>query len=225
MDHDLKLELPLLENITWQYDSAESLVSLISSKKSWYDAEWSAFWTNWHESVFDLRTANRFGCVVWAIILNIPISAIYTGNLPALPFGFGPLRRNFESSNFYLGAFQYPQLSLEDARRLLRVRYYAQTMSTNISNINMMLKDVFGDQGLAYIEETVGGIKVLPFGFGPYRNNLATPSNFNSNSALVNIRPMYQKYIFTFALDPVMKSWLQIYLPRGAGVNSIIQSP
>lgn len=224
MDRELKLDLPLLENITWQYDEADSLVSLLTSKKDWYDTEWTTFWKSWHTSVFDLRTANRFGCIVWAIILNVPISVVYTGNLPAMPFGLGPLRSNFGNSNFYLGAFQYPQLSLEDARRLLRVRYYAQTMSTTVSNINMMLKDVFGDQGLAYIEETVGGISVPPFGFGQYRNNFSAPSNFVGEPGFANIKPMYQKYIFTFALDPVMKSWLQVYLPRGAGVNSSIQS-
>lgn len=222
MDRELNLDLPLLENITWQYDEAPSLVSLVTSKEAWYDAEWKAFWQAWYTSIFNLPTANRFGCVVWAIILDIPVSTVYTGNLPALPFGFGAFRNNFKDSNYYLGSFQYPQLSLDDARRLLRVRYWAQTISPTISNVNLMLKDVFGELGLAYLEETLGGSKTNPFGFGAFRQNFAAPDNFNSDPAIVNIMPMQQRYIFKFGLSPNLVAALDTYLPRGSAVMSYI---
>lgn len=222
----MNLSLPLLENITWQYDTADTTVSLIEQKNEWYAANWELFWLNWYEAVFNLKTANRFGCVVWAIILNIPISWVYNGDLPPLPFGFGPNRQNFNPpSNFFLGSIAAPTLELDEARRLLRVRYYAQTMSPTVSNINLMLKDVFGDLGLAYIEETVGGEAVAPFGFGQYRQNFAPPTNFNTASGFVNIAPMRQRYIFTFDLSANFEQALQQYLPRGSGVRTIIQTP
>lgn len=222
----MNLSLPLLENITWQYDTADTTVSLIEQKNQWYASNWEAFWLDWYESVFNLKTANRFGCVVWAIILNIPTSWVYNGDLPPLPFGFGPFRQNFTPpSNFYTGIVETPTLELEEARRLLRVRYYAQTMSPTVSNINLMLKDVFGELGLAYIEETVGGQAVVPFGFGPFRQNFAHPANFNTDPNFINIAPMRHKYIFTFPISANFQQALQQYLPRGAGVRTIIQTP
>lgn len=154
MDRNLKLTPALLENVTWQYDGAVNLRSLLDKKQEWYAVNWSNYWENWHSSVFDLKTANRFGCVVWAIILDLPIGLVYDKNAlgDTLPFGFGPFRRNFNNSNFF-GTGETPALSLEEARKLLRIRYYAQTMSTTIFNINGMLHDVFGSDGLAYVTE------------------------------------------------------------------------
>lgn len=226
MDKTPNYDLDLQSNITWQYDEADALVKLINSKADWTAANWKTFFENWYSSVFNLKTANQFGCVVWAIILNVPIELIYTpipvGSTP--PFGFGGGRENFNYANFF-GANPVSTLTLDEARRLLRVRYYAQTMSPNVSNINGMLKDVFGDLGLAYIEETLGGAGVNPFGFGPFRQNFAAPANFNANPAMVNILPMQQKYIFTFALSPNFKSALDTYLPRGSAVKSFIVTP
>ncbi|MNE14225.1 hypothetical protein D3C80_1070930 [compost metagenome] len=200
------------------------MISLINSKAEWTAANWEDFFNGWYSSVFNLKTANLFGCVVWAIILDIPISLVFTPPAGPTPFGFGVYRENFNNSNFF-GAGAVSALTLDEARRLLRVRYYAQTMSPNVTNINGMLQDVFGDLGLAYIQETVGGLAVAPFGFGQYRNNFFGPSNFNSNNMAVNILPMNQKYIFTFPLSAGFKAALNTYLPRGSAVKSTIVSP
>jgi hypothetical protein len=223
MDKELNYDLNLLQNITWQYDLATNLVGLSQAKQDWYDKEWKGFWSGWKSSVFDLRTANLFGIVVWALILDVPVSLVY-GNVvtDARPFGFAN-RNNFNSANFY-GSSTPAFLQIEEARKLLRIRYYAQTMSPTVSNINYMLRDVFRDSGLAYIEETVGGIGISPFGFGQYRNNFFAPSNFANATAHVNILPMQQKYIFTFALSNNFKAALLEYLPRGSGVKTTIQS-
>lgn len=226
MDKQIKLTPELAANITWQYDGAPNLNGLVSKKSDWYATNWGNFWNNWHASVFDLKTANRFGCVVWAIILNVPVGLVYNprgvGDTP--PFGFGGGRENFNNSNFF-GANPVVTLTLEEARKLLRVRYYAQTMSTTISNINGMLKDVFGEDGLSYIEETVGGTAVPPFGFGEFRQNFNAPSSFNASALYGSVKAMVQKYVFTFPLSPNFKAALQIYLPKGSGVQTIISSP
>lgn len=223
MDKNLNYELDLLQNILWQYDLAANLVGLSQAKQDWYDSEWKGFWESWEESVFNLRTANLFGIVVWALILDVPTSLVYAGVVTdARPFGFAN-RNNFNNSNFY-GSNAASVLTLEEARKLLRIRYYAQTMSPTVGNINYMLKDVFSDSGLAYIEETIGGLGVPSFGFGQYHTNFRAPSNFANSSGTINIQPMIQKYIFTFSLSSNFKAALMDYLPRGSGVQTIIQS-
>lgn len=223
MDKELSYDLDLLQNITWQYDLAANLVGLAQAKQDWYDREWKNFWSGWKSSIFDLRTANLFGIVVWALILDVPVSLVYGGVVTdARPFGFAN-RSNFDNANFF-GSNAASVLQIEEARKLLRVRYYTQTMSPTVWNINYMLADVFKEDGLAYIEETVGGLGVPTFGFGQYHNNFAAPSNFGGSGGFVNIRPMIQKYIFTFALSSSFKSALMDYLPRGSGVQTIIQS-
>lgn len=224
MDRKLNFDLHLDENITWQYDQAVRMAQLISSKSNWYKTYGEDFFNGWYTSVFNLKTANRFGCVVWAIILNVPVGLIFSPMATRPPFGFGGGRENFDDANFF-GAGSLNELTLDEARRLLRVRYYAQTMSPNVTNINGMLKDVFGDLGLAYIEETVGGTLIPPFGFGQYRQNFAAPSNFNTSGLIGNVQPMVQKYIFQFALSANFKDALNTYLPRGSAVQSSIVSP
>ena len=166
MDKQLKLIPNLLENVTWQYDGDVSLRSLISKKQDWYTVNWAVYWSNWHTSVFNIKTANRFGCVVWAIILGLPVGLVYNPNEvgSTLPFGFGPYRQNFNNANFF-GANDTAALSLEEARKLLRVRYYSQTMSTTISNINAMLYDVFAEDGLAYVTEPAVMVQEYVFSF------------------------------------------------------------
>lgn len=220
MDQKLNYDLPLIENITWQYDEANNLIGLTDKKGVWYDNNWKGFWEGWYTSIFNLKTANRFGCVVWAIILDVPIGLIYNANASSRPpFGFGGGRENFDYSNFF-NAGVVPTLTLEEARQILRIRYYAQTMSSTIYNINWMLNDVFSENGLAYVEETVGGAATPPFGFGAFNQNFQKPSNFNADLFLVNIRPMIQRYIFTFEVSANFKQALQRYLPRGSGVQT-----
>lgn len=226
MDKTPNYDLNLPQNITWQYDQAKNLVGLVGKKQAWYDNEWKRFWQGWESSIFNLKTANRFGMVVWALILNVPTRLIYGGTENAgAPFGFGGGRQNWNNGNFF-GAADTQELTLEEARALLRIRYYAQTMSPTVSNINYMLRDVFLESwGLGYIEETVGGMGVAPFGFGQYRQNFMAPSNFSSGNPLEpSVRPMAQKYVFQFAVSPNFKDALYTYLPRGAGVETFIQS-
>lgn len=219
MDQQLNYDLPLVENITWQYDEASNLIGLVDAKGNWYANNWKGFWEGWYTSIFNLKTANRFGCVVWAIILDVPVELVYSPPTSRTPFGTGPYRENFDNANFFIGGSAYT-LTLEEARKILRIRYYAQTMSTTVSNINWMLRDVFSEDGLAFIEETVGGAAVPSFGFGPYHQNFNAPSNFNTNPLFINIKPMVQRYIFTFDVSVNVKLALKQYLPRGSGVQT-----
>lgn len=191
-------DLDLAQNVTWQYDLAPHFNSLVASKQLYYDSHFRAFWSNWFTAVFDLKdNPNQFGLIVWSIILGVPTSIIYQPSNNVPPWGFGNGRENFHFSNFFGIATSY-LLTLDEARRLLRMRYYAQTMSPTPYNINYALADVFSDLGVAYLEPTTG----------------LTP-------------PMTQQYTFTFPLSANFKNALIAYdiLPRGSGVSSTIVSP
>lgn len=58
-------------NISWQYENASKLKSLIIQKKNWITANNSAFWQDWYRNIFNLETANSFGLNVWGKILNL----------------------------------------------------------------------------------------------------------------------------------------------------------
>lgn len=60
--------------LRWQENKAPRITSLMNQKQAWYDRYNTQFWQNWEAGVFDLRTANPFGLVVWCIILGLPLS-------------------------------------------------------------------------------------------------------------------------------------------------------
>jgi hypothetical protein len=62
----------LLQALIWRYNKVERLLALLQSKQDWFDTNQEGFWSDWFNNVFNLDTANEFGCNVWAIILGIP---------------------------------------------------------------------------------------------------------------------------------------------------------
>lgn len=87
----IDFSVDVLRALLWQRNDAINLQSLITQKQVWYDESQSGFWNDWLINVFDLQTASDFGCVVWAIILGIPVSIIIGGLAPDGPFGFSSL--------------------------------------------------------------------------------------------------------------------------------------
>lgn len=139
----------LLRCIPWQYDSADQLISYIQSKQDWYDENHSQFWTGWFNNVFNLKTANDFGLAVWSIILDMPlyepVSASDSG-YPAFGFEFG---MNFDNGNFATQDTSANNLTTEQKRILLRLRYYQLITDATIPSCNAIINDVFGE-GVAY---------------------------------------------------------------------------
>lgn len=142
---DLRLAL------LWQYDKAARLQALIDAKQAWYDAQHSAFWSDWVRDVFDLRTANDFGLSVWARILNVPLLAIAPGSGDREVFGFGEFNLNFENGNFGRDRDAALSLTTEQRRLALRLRYFQLVSRGTVPEINGFLRTLFGDQGLAYV--------------------------------------------------------------------------
>lgn len=140
----------ILKALLWRNNAAPNITALIQDKQNNFNSDSRDFWTAWAADVFDIRTANEFGLNVWSIILGFPISITPTTPPAANSnWGFGANRFNFNNGNFTpLSGFP---LTLEDARIVLRLRYYQLTTNGNISSLNLLLADLFLAQGLAYV--------------------------------------------------------------------------
>lgn len=58
--------------ITWQYDNASNLISLIMMMKKFYDSSTNVFWTNWRLNVIDIDNADDYGLAIWGKLLSCP---------------------------------------------------------------------------------------------------------------------------------------------------------
>lgn len=144
----------LMDALLWQHNNAVRLEALSRAKNAWYQQNNSDFWTAWVRDVFDMRTANAFGLRVWSIILDLPLNFAQPIN-DSKGFGFGPFNANFNRAGFSLRDNNSVEVSLEDARLLLRLRYLQLICYPSITEINRILKTVFADRGGAYALDTL----------------------------------------------------------------------
>ena len=149
---EFDFSVDLLKAMLWQYNDAPNLLSILQQKQDWYDENQTAFWTDWYNDVFNLQTANDFGLSVWAIILDIPIIVATTPSNPADPgLFFGPLHKNFTHGNFFRKGAGGVELTTEQARTVLRMRYYQITTKATVPEINQFMSILFADFGPAYV--------------------------------------------------------------------------
>lgn len=144
--------LNLLRAILWQYNDAGRLQSLLRSKQTWYDANYSEFWTNWATDVFNLRTANDFGLSVWAVILGLPLAVVPADDPNKPIFGFAADDENFSNGNF--AASGSIALTTEQKRIALRLRYYQLVGRHSVAQANRFLTDVFGS-GWGFVSDSL----------------------------------------------------------------------
>lgn len=142
----------LLRALLWQHNDATRLESLLRQKQEWYDVNQAAFWQDWTRDVFDLRTANDFGLAVWAIILDISLAVASQGDDPDKPiWGFDQYRENFNNGNF--ASISSSQLSTEQKRLVLRLRYFQLVTRGTVPEVNTFFAYLFGPLGLAYVND------------------------------------------------------------------------
>lgn len=141
---EFDFSVDLLRAILWQYENATGLQSILRAKSDWYTRQQTGFWTDWIRDVFNLQTANDFGCSVWGVILGIPLSIAQpaTGARPA--FGFGAFNKNFNRGTFGRGSAGVAGLTLEQKRFVLQLRYYQIVSDGSVPFTNFALKKVFG---------------------------------------------------------------------------------
>jgi hypothetical protein len=151
--------------ITWRYDQAESLNLIIGKKNDWYDVNVNQFFTDWQRDVFNLNTANKFGLVVWAVILDMPIFISQASNYNQVPFGFSATSNNFNNSNFDGSGGLVSNIPLEDIRTLLKLRYIKLITKGNSAEINRLISYVFKDYGTAYVLDGLDMTMTYVFNF------------------------------------------------------------
>jgi len=157
-EFDYKVDI--LQTLLWQYDQALKLQSLLFSKQIFYDFQYSAFWEDWFNDVFNLITADEFGLHVWAIILNLPLSIgvdpdkigkpiwgtnVFNAPDPSAIQG----GRNFENGSFTTSGSQ-SQLTIDEQRLVLRLRYYQLVSAGSLTQTNTFLAYLFKDLGEVY---------------------------------------------------------------------------
>jgi hypothetical protein len=92
--------------LKWLQNNAPNIQSIVTQKADWYGKYNDQFWMNWEENVFDLRTANAFGLVVWCIILGLPLSAFNFQPITNA-FAFGSQRGNFQDGGGHVAPFTF----------------------------------------------------------------------------------------------------------------------
>jgi len=159
----------ILQALLWRFNKAARLQSLLTAKQAWYDTNQTAFWSSWLTNIFDIRTANNFGCTVWAILLGVPITIIQTPDYLTKPvWGFGTYHRNFNRGNFAIQKTSAIPLTLEQKRLILQLRYAQLISRGTVTQTNALLKYIFNANGFPFAPYVLDGLDmtmkvVFPF--------------------------------------------------------------
>lgn len=148
---EFDFHVDLLKSLLWEYNDATALQSIIEQEQAWYNENQEQFWLDWYRDVFNLDTANDFGCSVWAIILGIPLSVVLTPAPISPTFGFGSDNENFGNGNFSNINGTVINLTLEQKRLVLKLRYFQLITRGAVTEVNAFLKYVFADFGNVYV--------------------------------------------------------------------------
>jgi hypothetical protein len=159
----------LLRAVLWQYQDATGLQSILASKAAWYETHQTNFWTNWRRDVFDLTTANEFGCAVWGVILGLSLSIGQPGAGDRPNWGFGENNLNFGNGTFGRNSAGVASLPVEMKRLLLRLRYFQLVSDGSVPHTNFALQTVFGqgyvvdnqDMTVTYVFQTALDTRLL----------------------------------------------------------------
>jgi hypothetical protein len=145
----------LLKALLWRQNEAPNITALLEAKQAWYDTNQTEFWEDWFTNVFNLQTCNYFGCIVWAIILGLPLTLFVEPTPPATtPFGFDATNlSNFDGSyNFTSNTSAPINFTLAEQRLILQLRYRQLTSRGTVPEINKILKDlIVPTYGPAYV--------------------------------------------------------------------------
>lgn len=145
----------LLKALLWQHNNATALETLLRRKQEWYDENQSDFWNNWYTDVFNLDTANDFGLSVWSRILGVPLQVRIENSAAKDAFGFGVNHQNFNNGNFARATDGDQEITREQARLVLKLRYFQLVSRGAVSEINEWLLALFGDQGTVFVVDSL----------------------------------------------------------------------
>lgn len=149
----ISCSLDTLKALLWQHDNTEKLKALVTLKQAWYENNHCEYWSDWIRDVFDPRTANAFGLAIWGRILNVTLVTDAAGDIEKKSFGFGVNHQNFGSGNFARDRDGTIGLTLEQQRLVVRLRYFQLTSKGTVPEINIFLKELFGEEGNVFVHD------------------------------------------------------------------------
>lgn len=158
----------LLAAILWQYEDAEKLKALAIAKQAWTTANQTGFWLGWYRDVFNVDTATAFGLSIWGRILNVRLG-VDVAPQNKVAFGFGAVHKNFNApSNFGVDSDKTQNLTVEQQRLVIKLRYFQLTSRGTVPEINRFLNQLFGVQGGAFVIDPHDmSFAIYQFGFNP----------------------------------------------------------
>ena len=146
----IDFSVDLTKALLWQYNESVNLQSIVDQKNEWYQNNQVTFWNDWITDVFDIRTCNQFGLVVWGIVLGIPLQIDMTPIVQEV-WGFGTYNQNFSNGTFSIISNIPVVLTLEQQQILLLLRYNELTGKCSVPAINRMLARIFKNYGEIYV--------------------------------------------------------------------------
>ena len=181
---DFDFSVDVLRALLWQYNDAANLEGLLRAKQAFYQTNQREFWENWQRDVFDLRTANEFGLSVWASILNVPFftdSEVSPADYPAFGFDTGETDSitNFNRGNFATSSDTFINLSVEQRRLLLRLRYFQLVTTATVPEINEFATILLGDTNSVYVIDNLNMTISYVFTTIPPSNLLLVAQQFD----------------------------------------------
>lgn len=157
----------LRQAVLWQYESATKIKELTELRQAWIDKHHADFWSAWYRDVFNIATANDFGLAVWGRILDVPLGVTNDAQVGKIPFGFGPFNKNFNNGNFAQKAGSTQNLTTEQNRLVIRLRYFQLTSRCTVPEINEFLALAFGEGNAYVLDPQDMSYAVYVFGFEP----------------------------------------------------------
>ena len=178
MIREFDFSIDVTRVLNWRHNNAVNLPAMVNNKQNWINTNARDFWTNWIRDVFDLRTANNFGLMVWARILDLPIF-VTTPAPDVRSWGFGINNENFRDSNFAGATSGVVPLNTEQLRLALRMRAFQLHTDSSPLQVNAFLKDLFGEQGVAYMRDNKDMTVTYVFNFALDQNLAFVLQNYD----------------------------------------------
>ena len=158
----------VLVNLIWQYNDADNLRALLNNKQRFMNTAHTQFWNDWIRNVFNIDTANDFGLAVWALILdvNLTVDADLVDETREA-WGFSANRERFNQGRFPADTSGFVNLTTDQKRIVIRMRYFQLTNNGSVRQINGMLRRVFGNLGQVYVLDNLDMTMTYAFQFTP----------------------------------------------------------
>lgn len=145
------IDTDLKRVILWQYENAEKLKALIADQDEWHRENNKLFFQKLHDDFFNIDTANEWGISLWVRILKVPLAKYYEPQSKKVAFGVGSKRKNFKG-NFGSRGGGKVNLTLDQLRMMIKMRYFRLTNQPTVYNINKFLSENIKEGNISVVD-------------------------------------------------------------------------